>query len=242
MKEEKTKSELPGFTDFFRITVVLGFLSTLFYVYQLFGDYASIWGTKYAWLAALDIGLSLVELVMYLGMLIYIALRKRTFLICFWVDFGCRVVTLLVVLFVSGNVSGLLAPLAVSLIWAAYFYRSNNFAKAFTPYKEPFFSNAPRVTSDAPAPKAENTSAKTPPRPAPAKDAQKKEQAPSSPPQKQESASTAAPAHACNAQESCSPPASAAAGGVASPTPGGVASAVPAPPAPDAASDPAAER
>lgn len=238
MKEEKTKSKLPGLTELFRFTVVIGLLRGLWTTCQMFVDYAVFWGTAYAGLAAIDIGLRIIELVLYAGMLVYIALRKRTFLICFWADVGCRVMTLLVVLFAGGSAAEFLTPLILPLVWAAYFYLSDNFSDAFTPYREPFLLRLLRG-KDETVPLA---ASKTPPRPAPAKDAQKKEQAPSSPPQKQESASTAAPAHACDAQESCSPPASAAAGGVASPTPGGVASAAPAPPAPDAASDPAAER
>lgn len=95
MKEEKTKSKLPGLTELFRFTVVIGLLRGLWTTCQMFVDYAVFWGTAYAGLAAIDIGLRIIELVLYAGMLVYIALRKRTFLICFWADVGCRVMTLL---------------------------------------------------------------------------------------------------------------------------------------------------
>ena len=215
-KKKKEKSELPGFTYLFCVTVMIGLLRGLLTTYQMFVDYTGWWGAEYAWVAAIDVGLHLIELAMYAGMLVYIALRKRTFLICFWVDFGCRVTALFVVLFAGGNPAEFLTSLIFPILWTAYFYRSNNFAKAFTPYKEPFFSNAPGVTSNVVAPK--------------------KEAVPSSPLSKKESVAAAASSQTSEAEKDCAPEAHACAVSTASaavPT-----SAVTAPAAGDAVSEP----
>ncbi|MBC5580905.1 hypothetical protein H8S23_05255 [Anaerofilum sp. BX8] len=168
--ESKKKSELPGLTFFFVFTLVVGLLRELWTTYEMFVDYNAFWGTEYASIAAIDIGLRLIELAMYVGMLVFIALRKRTFLICFWVDYGCRVFSLLCVLVMGGPAASFLTPLVLPTIWAAYFYRSSNFAHAFTPYKPPFFSfegMAPVTPAESPAGAADGSSSpQTPDAPA----------------------------------------------------------------------------
>ena len=130
MKEEKTKSKLPGLTELFRFTVVIGLVRGLWTTCQMFVDYAVFWGTAYAGLAAIDIGLRIIELVLYAGMVVYIALRKRTFLICFWADVGCRVMTLLVVLFAGGSAAEFLTPLILPPVSYTHLASSNGYSRA----------------------------------------------------------------------------------------------------------------
>lgn len=173
MKKEKT--ELPGLMLFFRITLIIGLLHEMLNTYQMFVDYADLWGTVYAGTAAIDIGVRLIELPMYIGMLIFIALRKRTFLICFWVDYGCRVFILFYALAMGGSLGAYLVPLIVPTLWAAYFYRSSNFAHAFTPYKPPLLSSEgmekPSGDSAPPSPPENAPAELASPKPAAAEDA-----------------------------------------------------------------------
>lgn len=168
MRKEKPK--LPGLMYLFTVTLILGLLTALGSTYQMFVDYDAFWGTEYASLAAIDIGLRLIELAMYVGMLVFIAQQKRTFLICFWVDYGCRVATFLFVLVMGGSAASFLTPLVLPTIWAAYFYWSSNFAHAFTPYKPPLFSSegmAPVTPAESPAVAAHGSSSpQTPDAPA----------------------------------------------------------------------------
>ena len=133
----KERTKLPGLTGFFQITVGIGLFYGILNTYMAFSEYSSLFKTEYALLVGVILGINILEVSLSVGMLVLIALRKRAFLIFFWTDVADRVVALLLTLFLSGNSLDSFVSLIISAVWAFYFYYSDNFAKAFTPYKKP---------------------------------------------------------------------------------------------------------
>ena len=133
----KERTKLPGFTGFFQITVGIGLFYGILNTYMAFSEYSSLFKTEYALLVGVILGINILEVSLSVGMLVLIALRKRAFLIFFWIDVADRVVALLLTLFLSGNSLDSFVSLIISAVWAFYFYYSDNFARAFTPYKKP---------------------------------------------------------------------------------------------------------
>lgn len=133
----KERTKLPGLTGFFQITVGIGLFSGILSIYLAFSEYSELFKTEYALLVGAIFGISILELSLSIGMLVLIAFRKRAFLILFWIGVADRAVALLLTLFLNGNVLNSFSSLIISAVWAFYFYYSDNFARAFTPYKKP---------------------------------------------------------------------------------------------------------
>lgn len=133
----KERTKLPGLTGFFQLTVGIGLFYGILNTYMAFSEYSSLFKTEYALLVGAIFGINILELSLSVGMLVLIAFRKRAFLIFFWIDVADRVVALLLTLFSKGNALDSFTSLIISAVWAFYFYYSDNFARAFTPYKKP---------------------------------------------------------------------------------------------------------
>ncbi len=145
MKKEKTK--LQGLIFLYCVTLVFGLLAAAPRPFALLEALSVFWGTPYFALACFDAVIFLIQVVMYLAMLVLITLRRRAFLICFWIDYLCRVVTLAVILLLGGQLSSSWSALLLPSIWALYFYSSINVAKTFSPYRRPLLRR--RTAADA---------------------------------------------------------------------------------------------
>ena len=141
MRKEKTK--LPGLVYLFCISLVFGMLVSLPRCFALVEALTVFWDTPYFALACFDAIIFFVEVLMYLAILALIALRRRAFLICFWIDYACRILTMAVILLLGGGLGSSWTALIWPTIWAFYFYRSLNAAAAFSPYRRPLLRRVP---------------------------------------------------------------------------------------------------
>lgn len=136
---EKEKTRLPGLIYLFCVSLVFSLIFALPRFAEVVELLSVFQNTAYFGLACFDAGVFITEVAMFIAMLVLIAMRKRAFLICFWIDYASRVSTLAVILLFGGQIGSSWTVLVWPTIWAFYFYLSVKVSAAFSPYRKPLF-------------------------------------------------------------------------------------------------------